>query len=39
MENKYKQILYKVLSSAQSALIHNRLTIDNIVVGYECLYK
>lgn len=32
-------ILHVVIDWSLSAFIPNRLIIDNIIVGYECLYK
>ena len=37
--NRLKSVLHNVIDLFQSALIPNRLIIDNIIVGYECLHK
>lgn len=39
LANRLKQILNDIISSTQSAFIPNRLIIDNVIVGYECLNK
>lgn len=37
--NRLKPLLDHIISPSQSALIHQRLTTDNIIVGYECLHQ
>lgn len=37
--NRLKQFLYQVISPTQRVFIPNRLIIDNIIIGYECLHK
>ena len=39
MANRMKHILDQVISPTQRAFIPNRLITDNIIIGYECLYK
>ena len=37
--NRFKQIMHQIISPMQSAFIPDRLITDNVIVGYECLYK
>ena len=37
--NKLKHLLHQIISPNRSVFIPNRLIIDNIIIGYECLHK
>ena len=37
--NRLKEILHQIISPSQSVFIPNRLIMDNVIIGYECLHK